>query len=336
MKWLILFGLIGCAQVTSLNLKKHQFGLLPTKIIWFQVAGLEEEQISMIRFNQLSDRKTSFEDSICFGQTWNFNLYKLRNTAESTFLSQITGKKNIKNSCADASLRPIWNYINPNGYNTAILESGATGLQSLTSFNACGEQGSVFLSSIYYFKRSQPARDAATFHYSEDFKVVPNQILYDRTCGENSCGSSLTEDLNAVYRKFSKVSEKHLMIVRDFSYLHALEKKDFQKAREILLDIDRAYGEAQKLTSSSDYLVLLSTGDSRFVDMPDQGKAFYEYEKSDKNISVKRTKLTNLVLASGARAENFCGLYDDSQVFERILSGPKQQGLELKIINPFK
>lgn len=70
--------------------------------------------------------------------------------------------------------------------------------------------------------------------------------------------------------------------------------------------------------------------------MPDQGKAYYEFEKQGKNASVKRTKLTNLVLASGARAENFCGMYDDSEVFERILSGPKQQGLELKIINPFK
>jgi hypothetical protein len=123
---------------------------------------------------------------------------------------------------------------------------------------------------------------------------------------------------------------------RDFSYLRALEKQDFVRAKEILLDIDRAYGEALKYTDSSDYLVLLTTGDSKFVDMPDQGKAWYDYEKDNKNISAKRTKLTNLVLASGSRAENFCGMYDDSSVFERILSGPKQQGLELKIINPFK
>jgi hypothetical protein len=126
------------------------------------------------------------------------------------------------------------------------------------------------------------------------------------------------------------------MIIRDFSYLRALEKKEFGKAKEILLDLERAFAEAQKLTASSDYLVLLSTGDSRFVDMPDQGKPFYEFEKSDKNVSAKRTKFTNLVLASGARAENFCGMYDDSEIFDRILSGPKQQGLELKIINPFR
>jgi hypothetical protein len=144
------------------------------------------------------------------------------------------------------------------------------------------------------------------------------------------------DDFKSVYGKFRKVSDKHLMIIRDFSYLRALENKDWNKAREILADIERTYGEALKLTDSSDYLVLLTTGDSRFVDMPDQGKGWYEFEKLNKNASVKRTKLTNLVLASGSRAENFCGMYEDSQVFERILSGPKQQGLELKIINPFK
>jgi hypothetical protein len=87
---------------------------------------------------------------------------------------------------------------------------------------------------------------------------------------------------------------------------------------------------------SDDYLVIMTTGESKFVDMPDMGKSWYEFDKKGTNAQVKRTKLTNLVLASGARSENFCGIYDDAQVFERILSGPKQQGLEFKIINPFK
>ena len=132
------------------------------------------------------------------------------------------------------------------------------------------------------------------------------------------------------------MSLKHLLIVRDFSYLHALLKKDFAGARQILVDIERAYGDALRLADSNDYLVILTSGDSKFIDMPNQGKDFFEFDKDHKNISIKRSKLTNMVLASGSRAENFCGIYEDSEVFERILSGPKQQGLELKIINPFK
>lgn len=336
MKWLLLLSLVGCAQVTSLNLKKHQFGLQPTKIIWFQVAGLEEEQLAMLRFQQTGERRTSFEDNICIGKTWNYNLYNLRNSAEASFLAQITGKKNIKNSCEDAQMRPIWNYIYGNGYNTGILESGATPEQSLVSFNKCGEQGIVFLSSLYYWIRNRPAAGAATFHYSEEMELKPNQLLYDRTCGANDCGSTIQEDFKAVYEKFQKVSQKHLFIVRDFSYLKALDQGDFKRAKIILLDLERTYAEALKYAGKSDYLVLLTTGDSRFVDMPGQGKEWFEFEKENKNAKVKRTKLTNMVLASGVRAENFCGMYEDAQVFERILSGPKQQGLELKIINPFK
>ncbi len=336
MKWLLLLSFVGCAQVTSLNLRKHQFGLLPTKIIWFQVAGLEEEQLAMLRFQQSGEKRTAFEDNTCIGKTWNYSLYNLRNSAQATFLAQITGKKNIKNSCEDTELRPIWSYIYRNGYNTAILESGASKEQTLASFNQCGEEGLVFLSSVFYYLRNEPVPGASTFHYSEEIPVAPNQLVYDRTCGANNCGSTLFEDFRAVYERFKKVSQKHLVIVRDFSYLKALEKKDFVKAREILSDLDRTYGEALKYTSSSDYLVLLTTGESKFVDMPDQGKSWYEFEKENKNVTVKRTKLTNLVLASGSRAENFCGMYEDSEVFERILSGPKQQGLELKIINPFK
>lgn len=117
MKWLAILLLAGCAQVTSLNLKKHEFGILPTKIIWFQIAGLEEEQLAMLRFQYSGERKTAFEENTCIGKTWNYNLYNLRNSAESTFLSQITGKKNVKLNCEDAELRPIWSYLSGNGYN---------------------------------------------------------------------------------------------------------------------------------------------------------------------------------------------------------------------------
>lgn len=337
MKWLSLLFLMGCAQVTSLNLTKHQFGLQPTKIIWFQIAGLDEEQIALLRFQQSGEKRTSFESNICIGKTWSYNLYELRNPAEASFLSQMTGKKNIKHSCADAEIRPIWNYIAANGYNTGILESGANKLQSLSSFNQCGENGLVFLSSLYYWSRSEPQPGSQTFHYLEGIPVNPNKIVYDRTCSGKSCNSSIADDFKSIYHSFRKISSKHILIVRDFSYLAAMEKKEFGKAREILADLERSYAEALKLSAeSSDYLVLLTTGEARYVDFPDQGKNWYEFEKDNKNVQVKRTKLMNTVMASGARAENFCGIYEEAQVFERILSGPKQQGLELKIINPFK
>lgn len=338
MKWLFFLLIIsGCAQVTSLNMQQHEFGILPTKIIWFQVAGLEEEQLAMLRFQYSGERKTAFEESTCIGKSWNYNLYNLRNSAEASFLSQLTGKKNIKMNCEDAELRPIWSYLSGNGYNTGIFEIGATKVQALTSLKECGENGVAFLNSLYYWQRKEPEARARTFHYREPIALVPNESYFDRTCDKLGCFSTITDDYKSLYQTFKKVSSKHLMIIRDFSYLAALDKKDFVKARTILSDLERSLADALEIAkNSTDYLVLVTSGDSRFVDMPDQGKQWFDFEKNGVNPQIKRTKLTNLVMATGARSENFCGIYDDSQIFERFLSGPKQLGLELKFINPFK
>lgn len=337
MKWLILFLMFSCAQVTSLNMKKHQFGVLPTRIIWFQVAGLEEEHLAMLRFSHSAESKTSFEDHACIGKSWNYNLYELRPKAEVGFLSQLTGKKNVKGTCEDASLRPIWSYLSGNGYNTGILEVGASDTQSLTSLNQCGEKGLVFLSSLYLWLKREAPQGAPTYSSSDPINLNPNQLNFDRSCGAKICSSSSYDDFKAIYSKFSKVSHKNLFIFRDFSYLAALERKDFLRAKEILSEIERSFALAQKIADrDSDHLVLLTTSASKYLDLPSQGKEWYEFEKSAKGVEVKRSKLTNLIIATGVRSENFCGMYDDSQIFERILSGPKQQGLELMIINPFK
>lgn len=334
MKFLVLLFLVSCTQVTSLNLRKHQFGIMPTKIIWFQVAGLEQEQIAMLRFNKSGEQRTSFDENLCVGSTWNYNLYNVRSSAASSFLSQITGKKNIKESCEDAKLKPIWNYIYNNGYNTLIFESGANKGESLISLNECGDK--KFLEPVYFYSRTTPPDGSLTYFHTEELPFNNGKVFYNRSCGKNDCGSSILEDFRVMSEKMQRVSQKHLLIVRDFSFLHALENKDLKKARSILADIERAYGEALSLTASNDYLVLLTTGDSRYVEMPKQGKDWFTFEKEGKNADVKTRKLTNMVFASGARAENFCGMYEEAQVFERILSGPKQQGLELKVINPFR
>jgi hypothetical protein len=338
MKILILLILVaGCAQVTSLNMRKQEFGVTPTKIIWFQIGGLQAEQLAMLRYRQNGDRKTSFEQSICMGQTWAYNLYKIRSSAEASFLSQITGKKNIKASCEDAELRPVWNFINSHGYATGVLEIGASASQSLLSFNKCADKGTAFLNSLFYWLQQDAPAGSPTFYYSDEIALKANEPNYDRSCRNGICSSMINDNVKGIYTAFNRSSNKSLFIVRDFSYLAALEKKNFNRAREILADLERTYAYALDLSrESNEYLVLVTSGDSRFVDMPDQGKNWYEFEKGANNAQAKRTMLTNVVFANGARAENFCGFYEDADVLERMLSGPKQQGLELRFINPLR
>lgn len=335
MKWIFLLSLMGCAQITSLNLQKHQFGILPLRIVWFQVAGLEEEHVSMLRFRETGEARTSFEQNICFGKSWSYNLYQLRPDAQRSFLSQITGKKNIQGSCEDAAQKPIWNYLADSGYKTGILEIGASTNRSLVSLTQCGERGLTFLSNTFIWERQQAPSNAGTWHAS-DVPLVQNKIFYDRACGAKSCSSTIQEDSIAVFERLTRAERRHLLIIRDFSYLEALEAKDLVRAREILADLERSYSYFLKIAKdSSETLVMLTTADSRYIDLPDQGKPWYEFDKSGTNAQTKRAELMNMVVASGARAENFCGIYDDADIFERILSGPKQQGLELKFINPF-
>jgi hypothetical protein len=196
MKWLALLLFVSCAQVTSLNMKKHQFGVLPTKIIWFQVAGLEEEHLAMLRFDRNAESKTTFENMGCMGKSWSYNLYDLRPTAESGFLSQMTGKKNIKQTCEDAELRPIWSYLTGNNnYSSGILEVGASDQQSLVSLNQCGEKGLVFLSNLHYWLKKAAPKNTQTYSSAEKILLTPNQFYYDRSCGPKLCSSTIYEDL---------------------------------------------------------------------------------------------------------------------------------------------
>ena len=98
--------------MTSLNLKKHQFGLQPTRIVWIQVAGLDHEHLAMLRFSYpTANDKTALENSMCTGLAWSYNLFTLRPSPQESMLSQITGKKNIVGKCDDFSQKPIWEYL---------------------------------------------------------------------------------------------------------------------------------------------------------------------------------------------------------------------------------
>lgn len=329
-----LFFLASCAQVSSLNLQKHEFGILPTKIIWFQVDGLDEEQLALLRFNQPAERRSSFEDSLCMGNSWAYNLYQVRPNSFDSFLAQMTGKKNIKNSCEDVELKPIWSYLRSSEYRTGILESGADSKNSLLKLQSC-EGSQKFYNDLYFWSMSTPVASKPQFHYSEEIPLNSKDVVYDRACNQTGCYSTISENFREIGARIAKGHNRYLFIVRDFSYGKAIRSKNYKEARNILVDLERAFHEAMKISNDSfETLVLLTTANSTFVQFPEQGRDWYQFEKASEK-QAQRSKLTNLVLASGARSENFCGLYEEAQLFERILSGPKQQGLEFKFINPF-
>lgn len=336
--FLLLFFVFGCAQVTGLNMRKHQFGRQPTKIIWFQVAGLDHEQLAMLRFGfPTSADKTTLESSVCFGQAWSFNLYHLRPTPHQSMLTQITGKKDVAGTCDDWRLKPLWSYLGANSYRSGILEIDARNDESLLGAKACGEKGQNYLDeSILWTMRAENPLGAEGYlpAVAQDFR--PGKVYWDKTCNAQGCGTALRASLASIYRQFSKNSSRHLLLVRDFSLKHALERQNLIAAREVLREIDKTAEAFYQLAEGSDDILVLVTGAGAVdVDFPAEGKEWQTFDLKGAGALPRRGELMSPVFAQGARAENFCGMYEESQIFERLLSGPKQQGLELKIINPF-
>lgn len=333
----IVIVLTGCAQVTSLNLKKHQFGLQPTRIVWIQIAGLDHEQLSMLRFSTpTANEKTALEGSMCVGIAWSFNLFSLRPSAQDSMLSQVTGKKNITGKCEDYSLKPIWGYLATSSYKTGIVEIDARDEESLMQ-PKCEPSNKEFIKqTIIWSMRPVHPKGAEVYVPSVAQKFEVGKTYWDKTCRVSGCGSALRASLSSIYGQFDKNLNNSLFIVRDFSFKHELERKNFNAAREILRDIDKTVENFYSLTESkSDILVVVSGASSLDLDFPLEGKDWQKFDLKGSEVFSRRGELSIPVFAQGARSENFCGFYEESQIFDRILSGPKQQGLELKVINPF-
>lgn len=327
----------GCAQVTSLNLQKHQFGKLPTKIVWIQVAGLSEEHLALLKYSYPSaDIKTSFENSLCVGKTWEYNLHSIRPEPAGGFMAQITGKKNIKNSCEDYSLRPVWSYVLANGYKAGVFEGESEEGESILEAKTCDKPD--FLRGLHVWKMDRkPPENADFFHVEENAEFKPDSVYYDRSCLSEECFSTLSSNVVKTFEAFSRNANNYLYIVRNFQYLKHLKGTKVAKTREELNQLNKIVGYFQRIAEKrNDFLLLVTSSATRDAQFPRQGKQWTGYEKQGAGFVAERSNLMSSVFVNGARAENFCGIYEQSEIMSRIFSGAKQQGLELTIINPFK
>ena len=332
---LTALALIGCAQVTSLNLRKHQFGRIPTQIVWIQVAGLAPEHNVLLKYSYPSrETKTAFENALCIGNTWEYDLYNLRPKAHSGFLGQLTGKKNIKNTCEDYQLKPIWSYLNKQGYAIGIFEGETTSQESLLASKDCSD-GEDFLKSTVYWKMSKP-KSEETFHANETKKYREDTVYYDKSCANRECFSTLSRNIEETFKSFSRSSKNFLYLIRNFQYAKYLKQNDIAKAKAELGEINNVLSFFQKQAEKNiDMLIIVSSAESIALDFPRSGSEWQKYEKKSRLKVTQKTKLLSTLYASGARAENFCGVFDQSEILSRIFSGAKQQGLEFSIINPF-
>jgi len=314
-----------CSRVHLLGMQKHEFSVQPKHIIWFQLAGLNEEHVAMLRFATLpNERKSSLESMDCLGKMWNYNFYKIRPQSNLGFLAQMVGKDNIKNSCADYSYSPAWNILEKLNYRTYILENGANGPKSLlNSLNCPASGGGSFLDQVTLWSMAKTATESdLLFHYQD--KTIEGidkpVIAFDRACQNGICFSSLTENVRSLYRRIVLDKKSYLFIIRDFNLESKLKEGKIAETREVLSEYEKLLSYFKDEATGNPLMEIVVTSSAALpIEYPDQGVPWIEFENQGKNILYKKTALTSPAFAFGAGSENFCGFFNESEVYSRLL-----------------
>ena len=332
-----------CARVQTLNLEEHKYSKRPHHIIWFQIAGFSEEHIPLLRFNvPEANYHTNMEKIDCLGKMWNFNLFELRPDSSKSFLSQLNGSKNIKGQCEDSETRPVWDYLTDIGYASSILESGANNEQSLESATNCPQNKLLNKTNTRIYLMGPgatlEASEKKSFHYQDSLAGIKETlnpgIYYDKSCQKNICYSSISNNFKTLWGQFTKDQALTFFLVRDFNFIKGLKKKDIGYAKESLLEIERIITWV-KTQKRDDVLILITGAESINIEFPKEGKEWAEFERSGKNIIYKNSSLMSPVMASGPMSENFCGLFDESEMLKRVLYRPENKQFSWDILNPF-
>ena len=337
---LILLFAASCARVQTLNLLPHTYSERPTHIVWIQVAGFSEEHIPLLRFNNTdAANKTNLEEVDCVGKMWNFNLYHLRPEASKSFSSQMTGSKNINGTCADYDTKASSVYLQEIGYEVAFLESGATAEQSLEKSLGCPNNKMVNTIDMRFYRMGPDISPTIrNFHYQDSPEQISESMksgmYFDRSCQKGNCYSTLSNNFKTLWTRLTKDRLKTFFIVRDFNFQKALKNKDLAKAQESLLEIDRILG-ILPVDKKDEILVIVSGAESLPIEFPLEGKEWAAFEKTGKNVIYKNAALMSPVLAKGPMAENFCGIFDESEMLKRTIYKPERKQFNWDSVNPF-
>lgn len=336
---LFLLSFISCSRVQTINTVKYNYSDRPENIIWIQIAGFTEEQYPIVKFNsQTVDDKLFGEKADCVGKMWSYNLFELRPSANLSFLAQIFGLKNITNTCTDADQLPIWSKFQDEGFKISILENGTNDQNSLEKFYGCNGSNKKYFENLQVFKMSRGGNENNSFHYQEtkDSQKIRNEfgIFYDKACQQDMCYSSMLNNAKKLFSTLGIDNEKRFVLIRDFNYQKALLKKDIVSIKESLLEIEQILKWARNQAGPST-LLIVTGAEPVLIEFPSQGKEWEGYVKTGKNISFKNTSLLTTVIAQGPSAENFCGLFEESDFLRRMQFSSPGKKFNWDNINPF-
>lgn len=322
--------LMSCSHKVEIGKKELTIGQTPKKIIWIQVPGLMEEHLAMLRFHHVDGKyRSAFEESNCFGKSWNYNLYQLRPSANEGTLSQILGTKNVKNDCSDYKSDHLFKLAQINGYQVDVFEREVGKKNSLLNLYECekGEKGKF----SFWIMSKAWQKDVEFFHHLNNEKIEHGKTFFDRSCQQEGCFSGLFENVRSIWKNKISKSTKGIFVIRDFSYLKVLRTRNIPKAREVLKEVEKIYQFFSQDEFSGLNLVLFSSTAGVKMELPKKGMQWKEFEKNGRFAVYKNQSLISPVFATGAASENFCGMYEESKILNRVFDNSKSTYLNIGI-----
>ncbi|MDB9786610.1 hypothetical protein OAB57_00770 [Bacteriovoracaceae bacterium] len=324
---LCVIFIVGCSRLGTINMDRHYFGSLPTKIVWLQVAGFDDSQLGLFKFGtKYNNEKLGLEKFTCLGKTWLYNIYDFRPSVNAGFLSQLTGKMNFRNKCDDFNMKPIWKYFNENGHETALFEVGFDKGKGIDRVLSCTETKDQFLDDVVSFKMAfDSKKEHPRFHVDGKNLFQTGKIYYDRSCRRDKCYRDTAQNIKFVFEKFTKNKNRYLYIMRFNNLYKALKKNNWTKSKDILAEINSIYEYFYKISlEDTSLLVLLTSTNPIKLNYPVTNKQWSNFDRNIILRSATSSGVLGTVFATGARAENFCGIYQENDIFKRIMTGSKR------------
>ncbi|MDH4467632.1 MAG: hypothetical protein QE271_06195 [Bacteriovoracaceae bacterium] len=348
--FLSLISFFSCVQQPTIGLNTHQFNYFPGRVIYFFLPGLD---FSQVEFGFVDDgvknsKNTNniFRKSVCIGQTINYNLTDLRPSPLSVLLMQLSGKINQDDSKCSAWEGSIFAgpyrefdgseknrffqssvssaYKGKKEFPVFWLESGVSDESSLIKSKKC--EGEQWTKSIHYFLLNSNADTSQLKSYQMWIQNVkpPVGFYRENSCDQKKCSNTKKEIFLKMLQKLA--SDKRFAIVWvDYDLLNAINRKDWKEVYQKLNEYQELIDTAVN-TLPSDTLTIVSAASSMPIVYPAEGNAWKEMDQNKdpkKNWTwiKSHSSLGSPLFSFGAAAENFCGIYESSEVYYRMLRG---------------
>lgn len=326
---LMLLILHSCSQRQALGTRDHVFGRKGKHVIWLQVAGLESEHLSFLKLDQdTTDEMIPFERMTCMGSLWSYNLYELRPSPNNGFLAQTLGSQKINGTCSDLDRKSVWSYFQDNGYEVGVFEGPSVLENSLLKLKSCEGDFNI-LKNSYLWSQSEGKGTFSTFHYQEATGVAIPGTYFDKSCHNGECFVPMKTNVTSLWQQFTKKNTKTFFTIRNFSFLEALKSKNTLKAKESLKEISDLINFFAKEAEKKSILLVVTSSGARGVELPTMGSKWSEYLKKGKHVIYRNSRLLNNVWSFGEGSENFCGIFEESDILRRFIWMPEKSILNL-------